>query len=65
MQKTRRKHTENSAENSGSLEAEYYSVLEMAIEMIYLQNLLANMGLLQENYTEVFDSKDNTVCTEW
>ncbi len=26
-------------------EAEYYSVSEMDIEMIYLRNLLANMGL--------------------
>ena len=32
-------------------EAEYYSVSEMAIEMIYLRNLLANMGLPQEDYT--------------
>ena len=39
-------------------EAEYYSVSEMAIEMIYLRNLLANMGLPQEDYTEVFE--DNT-----
>ena len=44
-------------------EAEYYSVSEMAIEMIYLRNLLANMGLPQEDYTEVFE--DNTACIEW
>ncbi len=28
--------------------------------MIYFSNLLANMGLQQEDYTEVF--KDNTAC---
>ncbi len=43
-------------------EAEYYSVSEMAIEMIFLCNLLANMGLLQGDYTEVFE--DNTACIE-
>jgi hypothetical protein len=31
--------------------------------MIYLRNLLANMGLRQEDYTEVFE--DKTACTEW
>ena len=35
-------------------EAEYYSVSEMAIEVIYLRNLLSSMGLPQEDYTEVF-----------
>ena len=35
----------------------------MAIEMIHLHNLLANMGLPQEDYTEVFE--DNTACIEW
>ena len=35
----------------------------MAIEMIYLGNLLANMGLPQEDYTEVFE--DNTACIKW
>ena len=44
-------------------EAEYYSVSEMAIEMIYLRNLLANMGLPQEDFTEVFE--DNAACIEW
>jgi hypothetical protein len=43
--------------------AEYYSVSEMAIEMIYLCNLLANMGLPQEDYTEVFE--DSTACIKW
>jgi hypothetical protein len=44
-------------------EAEYYSVSEMAIEVIYLRNLLSSMGLPQEDYTEVFE--DNTACIEW
>ena len=35
----------------------------MAIEMIYLRNLLSSMGLPQEDYTEVFE--DNTACIEW
>ena len=35
-------------------EGEYYSVSEMAIEVIYLRNLLSSMGLPQEDYTEVF-----------
>jgi hypothetical protein len=48
---------------STAAEAEYYSVSEMAIEMIYLRNLLANMGLPQEDYTEVFE--DKTACIEW
>jgi hypothetical protein len=44
-------------------EAECYSVSETAIEMIYLGNLLANMGLPQEDYTEVLE--DNTACIKW
>jgi hypothetical protein len=44
-------------------EAEYYSVSEMAIEMIYRRTLLAIMGLPQKDYTEVFE--DNTACIEW
>ena len=44
-------------------EAEYCSVLEIAIKMMYLRNLLANLGLQQEDYTEVF--KDITACIEW
>jgi hypothetical protein len=35
----------------------------MAIEMIYHRILLANMGLPQEDYTEVFE--DNPACIEW
>ncbi len=44
---------------------EYYLVSEMAImiEMIYLSNLFANMGLQQEDYyTKVFE--DNTECIQ-
>jgi hypothetical protein len=44
-------------------EAEYHSVSEMAIEMINLRNLLAKMGLPQEDYTDLF--KDNTACIKW
>ena len=44
-------------------EAEYYSVSEIGIEMIYLQNLLSSVGHPQEDYTEVF--WDNTACIEW
>ena len=56
------------AEDGGSLdggaaEVEYYSVSEMAIEMIYLRNLLSSMGLQQEDYMEVFE--DNTACIKW
>jgi hypothetical protein len=46
-----------------SVEAGYYSALEMAIEIIYLCNLLGNMGLQQGDNTVVFE--DNTVCIEW
>jgi len=46
-----------------SAEAEYYSASEMAIEIIYLSTLLANMQLRQSDYTPVFE--DNTVCIEW
>ena len=46
-----------------SAEAEYYSALEMAIEIIYLRTLLANMQLRQSDYTPVFE--DNTACIEW
>ena len=46
-----------------SAEAEYYSASEMAIETIYLRNLLGNMGLPQGDNTAVFE--DNTACIEW
>jgi hypothetical protein len=45
-----------------SAEAEYYSASEMAIETIYLRNLLGNMGLPQGDNTAVFE--DNTACIE-
>ncbi len=35
----------------------------MAIEIIYLRTLLANMQLHQSDYTPVFE--DNTACIEW
>ncbi len=44
-------------------EAEYYSASEMAVEIIYLRNLIRNMGLPQEDDTPVY--KDNTACIEW
>ncbi len=46
-------------------EAEYYSVSEMAIEMIYLRNLLANMGLPQEDYTELLEDKTACIRVGW
>jgi hypothetical protein len=44
-------------------EAEYYAVSEMAIEIIYLRNLLRNMGFPQNDDTPVYE--DNTACIEW
>ncbi len=46
-----------------SAKAEYYSASEMAIEIIYLCTLLANMQLRQSDYTPVFE--DNEACIEW
>lgn len=46
-----------------SAEAEYYAASEMAIEIIYLRNLLGNMRLPQRANTAVFE--DNTTCIEW
>ena len=46
-----------------SAEAEYYAASEMAIEIIYLRNLLGNMRLPQLDNTAVFE--DNTACIEW
>ena len=46
-----------------SAEAEYYSASEMAVEIIYLRNLLNNMGLPAGDNTSVFE--DNTACIEW
>ena len=33
--------------------------------MIFLQTLLATMGLPQEDYTDVFKDRDNTACIKW
>jgi len=47
-------------------EAEYYPASEMAVEkleIIYLRNLIRNMGLPQEDDTPVYE--DNTACIEW
>ncbi len=44
-------------------EAEYSSASEITIEIIYLRNLIRNMGLPQEDDTPVYE--DNTACIEW
>ena len=44
-------------------EAEYYAASEMAIEVLYLRNLLANMGFAEQPNTPVYE--DNTACIEW
>ena len=44
-------------------EAEYYSASEMAIEVLYLRNLHANMGFAQAPDTPVYE--DNAACIEW
>ena len=44
-------------------EAEYYSASEMAIEVLYLRNLLANMGFAQAPDTPVYE--DNAACIAW
>ncbi len=44
-------------------EAEYYSASDVAVEIIYLRNLIRNMGLPQEDDTSVYE--DNTACIEW
>ena len=44
-------------------EAEYYSASEIAVEIIYLCNLIRNVGLPQEDDTPVYE--DNTACIEW
>jgi hypothetical protein len=46
-----------------SAESEYYSASEMAVEMIYLRNLLDNMRFAAGDNTTVFE--DNTACIEW
>ena len=44
-------------------EAEYYAASEMGVEILYLRNLLLNMGFPEEPYTPVYE--DNTACIEW
>ncbi len=44
-------------------EAEYDSASEIAVEIIYLRNLIRNMGLQQEDGTPGYE--DNTACIEW
>ena len=44
-------------------EAEYYSASEMAIEVLYLRSLLANMGFEQAPDTPVYE--DTAACIEW
>lgn len=44
-------------------EAEYYAASEMGIEILYLRNLLGNMGFTQKPDTPVYE--DNTACIEW
>ncbi len=43
-------------------EAEYYSASEIAVEIVYLRNLIRNMGLPQEDDTPVYEN--NTACIE-
>jgi hypothetical protein len=44
-------------------DAEYYSAYEIAVEIIYLRNLIRNMGLPHEDDTPVYE--DNTAGIEW
>jgi hypothetical protein len=44
-------------------EAEYYAASKMAIKVIYLCNLLENMGFPQDPDTPVYE--DNTACIKW
>jgi hypothetical protein len=44
-------------------EAEYYAASEMDIEILYLRNLLRNMGFQQRPDTPVYE--DNTACIKW
>ncbi len=40
-----------------SVEAEYFSASEMAIEIIFVRTLLSNMQLCQSDYTPVLEDK--------
>ena len=44
-------------------EAEYYSALTAATEIIYLHQLLTDLGFPQHKYTQIYE--DNTACIEW
>ena len=44
-------------------EAEYYSASDVAVEIIYLRNLIRNMGLPHKDDTTVY--ANNTACIEW
>ncbi len=44
-------------------EVEYYSVSDIAVEIIYLRNLIRNIGLPQEDGTPMYE--DHTACIEW
>ena len=44
-------------------EAEYCTASKMAIEIIYLRNLLSNMGIPEKPNIPVYE--DNTACIEW
>ncbi len=44
-------------------EAEYYTASEIAIKIIYLRNLLENMGFGEKSDTPVFE--DDAVCIKW
>ncbi len=48
-------------------EAEYYSASEIAVEIIYLRNLIQNMGLPQDDDTDIDTPmyEDNTACIKW
>ncbi len=46
-------------------EAEFYSASEIAVKIIYLHNLIRNMGLPQADDTPVYQYEDNTACIEW
>jgi hypothetical protein len=46
-----------------TVEAECYPVSEMAIKVLYLRNLLENMGSMPAPNTQVYE--DNTTCIKW
>ncbi len=45
-----------------TVEAEYYSASETAIEVLYLRHLLENMGFMPAPDTPVYE--DNAACIE-